>query len=93
LLFLGKYTTIDFPGASNGTFATGGNIQNEVVGAYFDAAGLAHGYLLRRGNFTSFDYPVVGVKFTEPTGINALGVMVGFFEDSSNNFHGFIRTP
>ncbi|MGD0545932.1 MAG: hypothetical protein ABSB65_16120 [Candidatus Acidiferrales bacterium] len=92
-LFLGKYTTIDFPGATGGTFATGGNVQNEIVGTYFDAAGIAHGWLLRDGKFTEFDYPVPGVLFTEPTGINALGVMVGFYEDASDLFHGFVRTP
>jgi probable HAF family extracellular repeat protein len=43
------------------------------------------------GSYTSFDYPAAA--FTEATGINALGVVVGIFTDSSGNTHGFIRTP
>jgi hypothetical protein len=92
LLFLGKYNTIAFPGSAF-TFAGGGNLENDVVGTYNDAAGVGHGFLLNKGTYTSFDYPEAGVQFTVGTGINALGVIVGVFQDSSGNFHGFIRTP
>jgi uncharacterized membrane protein len=96
LLWVGKYTTLDFPGATTGTFAGGGNFQNDIVGIYNFAANCTtdcnHAFLLHDGVYTSFDYPG-GSLFTEATGINALGVIVGLFEDSSGNFHGFIRTP
>lgn len=96
LLWLGKYTTIDFPGATTGTFAGGGNLENDIVGVYNFAASCTadcnHAFLLHKGVFTSFDYPG-GAIFTEATGINALGVIVGVFTDSSGNSHGFIRTP
>jgi uncharacterized membrane protein len=95
LLWLGKYTTIDFPGATTGTFAGGANIQNDIVGIYNFVnctTDCNHGFLLHNGVFTSFDYPG-GSVFTDATGINALGVIVGVFTDASGNTHGFIRTP
>jgi hypothetical protein len=91
LLFLGKYTTVNFPGATF-TFAGGGNLENDIVGTYI-AAGVFHAFLLHEGTYTSFDYPEAGVEFTEATGINALGVIVGLFTDSAGATHGFIRTP
>ena len=39
LLFLGTYTTIDFPGATF-TFAAGGNVENDIAGTYIDAVGV-----------------------------------------------------
>jgi hypothetical protein len=93
LLFFGKYTTINFPG-SPFTFAGGGNLENNIVGIYTDAAGSGHGFLLSNGSYASFDYP--GAVFTEATGINALGVIVGLYvgpTDPANVSHGFIRTP
>ena len=98
LLFLRKYTTIDFPGAAGGTSPSGRNVENDVVGTIqrnFScstcAAGCEHSFVLHNGVFKSFDYP--SASFTEATGINALGVIVGVFVDSSGNAHGFIRTP
>jgi hypothetical protein len=93
LLFWGKYTTINFPGSSF-TFAGGGNLQNNIVGLYTDAAGNNHGFLLSNGSYESFDYPEA--VFTEATGINALGVVVGLYvspSDPPNVGHGFVRTP
>ncbi len=93
LLFLGRYTTIDFPGSSF-TFAGGGNLENNIVGIYTDAAGANHGFLLNNGSYTSFDYQ--GANLTEATGINALGVIVGLYTiptDPANVSHGFVRTP
>ena len=95
LLKSGKYTTIDFPGALYGTFAGGGNAENDVVGTYnyisSCTADCNHAFLLSGDVYTSFDYP--GAIFSEGTGINPAGVIVGVFADSSNNVHGFIRTP
>jgi len=94
LLFLGTYTTIDFPGAKYGTFAAGGNLANNIVGLYnylSCTADCNHAFLWQKGVFTSFDYP--GAVWTGASGINALGIIVGIFVDSSGNTHGFIRTP
>src|SRR5579863_8588900 len=94
LLKKGTYTTIDFPGAAFGTFAGGGNPENEIVGLYnyiSCTADCNHAFLLSNGVFTSFDYP--GATFSEATGIDPGGVIVGVFFDSSGNGHGFVRTP
>lgn len=95
LLKNGTYTTIDFPGALYGTFAGGANPENDVAGAYnytsSCTADCGHAFVLSNGVYTSFDYP--GATFSEGTGINPAGVIVGLFGDSSNNVHGFIRTP
>jgi hypothetical protein len=48
---------------------------------------VTHGLVLKEGEFTSFDFP--GVTFTDAPGINPGGVIVGLFEDSWGNFHGF----
>jgi hypothetical protein len=100
LLFLRKYTTIDFPGATGGTSPSGGNVENDIVGTYNETspasscgAGCEHSFLLHNGVFTSFDYPEAGVQDTFANGINALGEIVGGFLDSSGAEHGFIRTP
>ena len=96
LLENGKYTTIDYPGALYGTGIGAGNPENDIVGVYnFRAvcpANCNHGFLLRNGVFTSFDYPSATVFFTQGTGINPGGVIVGVYVDSSGS-HGFIRTP
>jgi hypothetical protein len=95
LLKNGTYTTIDFPGALYGTFAGGGNPENDIVGLYNYTsscpADCNHAFLLHNGVFTSFDYP--GAISTTGTGINPGGVIVGVFQDSSGGIHGFIRTP
>jgi uncharacterized membrane protein len=94
LLINGKYATIDFPGALYGTFAGGGNLENDIVGIYnyiSCTSDCNHAFVLHRGVFTSFDYP--GAIYTVASGINALGVIVGGFQDSNGVGHGFIRTP
>jgi hypothetical protein len=95
LLKNGTYTTIDFPGALYGTFAGGGNPENDVTGAYnytsSCTADCGHAFVLSNGVYTSFDYP--GATFSEGTGINPASVIVGLFVDSSNSVHGFVRTP
>jgi hypothetical protein len=96
LLSGGKYTTIDFPGATTGTAAGGGNPANDIVGIYNYVSCTAdcdHAFLLQNGVFTSFDYPETGVTLTEADGINQNGIIVGVFIDAEGNEHGFIRTP
>jgi hypothetical protein len=97
-LFLkGKYTTIDFPGATTGTFAGAGNPVNDIVGIYNYSTTCTtdcdHAFLLHNGVYTSFDYPETGVTLTDASGINQFGVIVGLFVDSAGIEHGFIRTP
>lgn len=94
LLSHGSYTTLDFPGATTGTFAGGGNVSNDVVGIYnylSCSTDCNHAFWWHAGVYKSFDYP--GATFSEATGINSQGVIGGIFTDSSGFTHGFIRTP
>lgn len=83
------FYTIDVPcGACTGgialsTSAQGINAAGDVVGSYTDTTG-AHGFLLRRGQFTSIDVPgaLMGVAGTLPTsasGISPSGEIIGSF--------------
>ena len=79
---------IDFPNAS-ATRAMSINAAGDIVGAY-TIGGVTHGYLFRRGNFTSIDFP--GSVFTEIWGINPRGDMIGRYRiagDGTNRTRGF----
>jgi probable HAF family extracellular repeat protein len=77
----GTYTQIDVPGAVS-TLATGINAAGDIVGAYDDASGVSHGFLLSGGVYTTIDYP--GAAYTSVTGINDVGQIVG--DDSYDGF-------
>lgn len=92
LLYKGKFTTIDFPGAANyGTWCSANNAAGDILGNYTDSSGVLHGYLLRNGVFTSIDFP--GAVHTNAQGINPGGTIVGVYRDTAGHLHGFIRTP
>src|ERR1700747_1155311 len=76
-----SFTTIDFPGGSR-TRSVGINDRGDIVGDYFDSAGVQHGYLLSNGTFTTFDPP--GSIQTRSNSINNLGVIGGHFLDSNS---------
>src|SRR5260370_5766111 len=83
------FTTIDAPGAANGTSAAGINTRGQIVGSYSDAAGNNHSFLLDDGTFTTIDVP--GAACTQAIGINARGQIVGgYAEKSCNPFAGLI---
>ena len=50
------FINIDFPGAS-GTFTNKINARDEVVGFYYDSAGLQHSFLLSAGQYRTIDPP------------------------------------
>jgi uncharacterized membrane protein len=85
-----QLTAIDFPGAVY-TSPQGINPAGDIVGAYDDASGKRHGFLLSRGNFTSIDYP--GAMTTDARGINRHGDIVGTFVNAPGglpNMHGYL---
>ena len=51
-----------------------------------------HSFLLSHGVFTSFDLPGT-VGFSDASGINPGGIIVGIYNDAAGNGHGFVRTP
>ena len=98
----GVFTIIDVPGAlPGGTFAPFGiNNTGQIVGSYYNGVSSygRYGFLDTRGVFTSIDVP--GSVFTETTGINDFGQIVGIscggacttapgFLDTNGNFTFF----
>jgi hypothetical protein len=57
-----------------------------------DASGDFHGFTEVRGVFNPVEDPA-GTAGTNVAGINNLGLIVGFYVDSSGNFHGFELSP
>jgi uncharacterized membrane protein len=70
------------------------NDRGDVVGAYFDDAGLSHGFFLsKNGAVTTLDFP--GADDTYARGINESGTVVGQWDllDANGNaliVHGFL---
>lgn len=83
----GAFTQFDPPGAVSSTASTV-NPSGAIVGAYTDAAGTRHGYLLYHGAFTTIDYP--GSVFTFAGGNNPEGDIVGVYVDTAGGVHGFL---
>ncbi len=92
VLFNGRYTTVDFPGTTFGTFCGGNNLQNDIVGQYVDSSGTFHSFLLKNGNYTTVD-PPGATGGSVATGINVFEVIAGLFVDSAGKLHGYIRKP
>jgi probable HAF family extracellular repeat protein len=62
---------------------------NESAGTYYDTSGNGHGfYRAASGRLTFITYP--GSIATTCGGINDSGVIVGTYEDSSSQWHGFL---
>ena len=83
------FSTINAPGATNGTYAYGINTAGQIVGSYQDATGILHGYLDNGGTFSTVDVP--RARGTNALGINPAGQIVGFYFDERGN-HGFLDT-
>jgi len=95
---------IDCPGAidtvpigindmnSSGVFINGPNQTGTVVGVYQLTIGTPYyGFQYTGGVCT--DISVSGAVYVEATGINNQGQIVGYFEDSSDGWHGFQLNP
>ena len=81
------YTTIDPPGSTHSE-AHGINTAGQIVGLFFDAHNVSHGFLLSDGVYTTIDPP--GATSTEAWGINDSGQIAGLFIDTARNVHGFL---
>jgi probable HAF family extracellular repeat protein len=80
----GKYTFLDFPGATL-IEAIGINDDGQVVGDYRDSSGTFRGFFWDAGLFLTFDVPFPGATLTGPSGINNVGQIVGFFLDADGD--------
>ena len=81
------FNDVDFPGATD-TQAIDVNDAGTIVGDYFDAASVEHGFVSSGGTFTAIDFP--GAKSTAVGGINANGDVVGGYTDTAGVTHGFL---
>jgi probable HAF family extracellular repeat protein len=84
-----SYRVVDYPGAS-ATFANDINGAGQVVGTYRDASGLAHGYILENGTYSSLDFP--GSLETFANGINDQGEIVGWNGTASSLYSAGVFT-
>jgi hypothetical protein len=101
----GSFTTFDAPGAGStigqglGTLATSINSAGIVAGYYLDENSVIHGFVRHRdGAITSFDAPGAGTGPYQGTevatnGLNPEGAMVGWYYDTNDASHGFVRAP
>jgi hypothetical protein len=96
-------------GANQGTQSIGINSAGAVTGFYADSNNVVHGFVRApNGNFTTFEAPgagsenVTGFQCTESgclgqgtyaIEINSGGAVTGFYADSEDVLHGFLRTP
>jgi hypothetical protein len=98
----GHIITLDAPGAGTGmgqgTFAVDINLEGTIAGYTQDNNKVYHGFLRSRwGAFTSFDAPNAGTAQFEGTvvtlesGLNPLGVTIGWYYDANGAAHGYVR--
>lgn len=78
---------IDFPGSEGTTEVEGMNGLGDIVGDYFDTAGVDHGFLLRDGSFSTIDFPNSVANVAEQ--INDRGEIVGTYENADGSVHGY----
>ena len=86
-----SFTILDVPGSSKASaVALGINASGQIVGSYYDAAYIHHGFLYDQGGYTTLDVP--GSTWTQAHAINDSGQIVGSYSDGAGQ-HGFLATP
>jgi len=90
LIHEGKFIPINFPGGVD-TVATGINDAGDIVGGY-DLGDQATniGFVLKKGQFTSFQDPSATPSQTSASGIDIKGRIVGPYTDPLGQLHGFL---
>jgi probable HAF family extracellular repeat protein len=74
-----NFVTVQYPGVPN-TMVWGINNLGDIVGRYRGSDNVRHGFMRRKGVFTTIDYPNLGTYATGTyaTGINDWGQVVGY---------------
>ncbi len=85
----GTFTPVNFPGSS-GTEATGINDKGEVVGLYFDSAGLTHGFSKIGTVYKKID--VTGHTNAVAWGVNNAGQITVYATNSAGAFDSYLKT-
>lgn len=89
---ISHWVMFDPPEAVGGTYPLVVNDFGLVVGYYYDANNLQHGFARSAaGQITTIDVPGDGNQ-TVVQDVNDLGVMIGYVTDASGNSHGFVRS-
>jgi len=90
-----NFAQLDVPNSAS-TEADGINTRGDIVGFFVDSANKTHGFLFRKGEFTTIDFPGADVVSTQARGINPQGDIVGFYvsKDAAgvSHTHGFVAT-
>jgi probable HAF family extracellular repeat protein len=87
----GSYTQMHIPSKPN-LEPIGANPQGTaIVGWYNPSSTVSAGFLYRQNVFTTLEFP--GSTVTYAYGVNKNGEVVGMFEDSKGNYHGYTWTP
>jgi hypothetical protein len=97
----GTITTFDIPGAGTGpgqgTVPEAINTPGTIMGNYFDANGVSHGFIRANyGAINLFDVPGAGTgpgQGTVPFCNNPADAITGWEIDANGVFHGFLRIP
>jgi len=100
-----EIVTFDAPGADttsgdfSGTYPSGVNAWGFVTGYYQGSDTVSHGFIRSlKGDYITFEAPGADTtpgsyNGTNPTAINDLGMIAGYYYDASGFSHGFLRSP
>ena len=87
----GTITTIDAPGAVNGSYPAGIDDAGDIAGYYCDANFLCHGFWRTAdGTYTSFD-PSGSFAGTYVLGVDPAGNLTGYYWDKNYFARSFVR--
>jgi hypothetical protein len=91
----GTVATFDAPGGTNGTYVNGVSADGWLAGYTIDGEFVAHGFVRSpEGKIKVFDAPESTGTFAQTAGGRGdrHGV-IGFYDDSAGNAHGYLRAP
>jgi hypothetical protein len=87
----GTLTTIDYPGATGGTYPYTVNALGQITGTYRDSLGVRHGFLRQPGGSIKTIDPPKSAD-TDNVVLNDKGQISGIYKDSgSGSYYGFLR--
>jgi probable HAF family extracellular repeat protein len=91
----GVFTSFDFPDATRSTSLRDINDRGQIVGVGISVDGdvIVQGFLLQDDSFSSIEVPLSNGLINDARGINSRGQVVGEYEDTGLQRHGFIATP
>ena len=84
----GEFTTLDPPFSFSQAWTHGVNSLGDLVGCWWDEAGMMHSLLIRDGEYITNDFP--DSKMSMNWRINPSGWVVGHYVDTGNKTHGYL---